>query len=201
MKIGYARVSSSDQNLDRQIHALKKAGVDKIFQEKLSGKNTKDRPEFLKALNFARQGDTFIVSSLDRLSRDYDDVGMIINRLQKDKITLQVLDAPFLTIKTGDDTLDQFVFEIMTKLMAYIAQSERQRIKSRQREGINLAKQRGVYKGGTIQYSADSPNPQKRFMYEKIKEMIENGVTISDISRTTGLTRTTIYRIKDRIKS
>ncbi|MCT3597274.1 recombinase family protein, partial [Levilactobacillus brevis] len=73
MKVGYARVSSTDQNLARQIKALKVARCEKIFEEKQSGKSTQNRPELQAAIAYVRQGDTLVVASLDRLSRNYDD--------------------------------------------------------------------------------------------------------------------------------
>lgn len=201
MRIGYARVSSEDQNLARQLAALKEAKVEKIFQEKVSGKDTEHRPELKRALEYARQGDTFVVISLDRLSRDYDDAGKIIAGLQQKHVGLEVLDAPFLSIKTGDADLDKFISEILTKLMAYIAQSERKRIKLRQQEGIILAKERGTYKGGVVQYSADSPNKQRRFIYNQVVRLLDEKRPIALIARTVGLTRATVYRIKDRVEA
>lgn len=197
MKIGYARVSSTDQNLARQIEHLKAAGAEKIYQEKVSGADVGNRPELLKVMDFAREGDTLIVDSLDRLSRDYDDAGELISQLQRDGVQLTVLDAPFLSINTGDQDLDKFIFDLLAKLMAYIAMNERKKIKVRQRAGIALAKERGVYKGKPRLYAPNSPDRKKRYIYQQVVKMLQQGVPVAQIARTVGLSRSQVYRIKD----
>lgn len=198
MKIGYARVSSTDQNLARQLDHLKKAGADKIYQEKVSGKDIEHRPELLKAIDFAREGDMLIVDSLDRLSRDYDDAGDLISKLQHNGVQLSVLDAPFLSINTGDKDLDKFIFDLLAKLLAYISMNERKKIKARQQAGIALAKERGVYKGKPRLYAPDSPDRKKRYIYQQVVKMLDEEVPIAQIARTVGLSRSQVYRIKQR---
>ena len=88
MKVGYARVSSTDQNLDRQLVEMKKAGAEKIFQEKLSGKSMTDRLELQKALDFLREKDVLIVEALDRLGRNYDEIVQMVQRLDRKEIGL-----------------------------------------------------------------------------------------------------------------
>lgn len=96
MKVGYARVSTTDQNLERQLDALEKAGVEKIFQEKMSGENTTDRIELTNALQFLREKDILIVESLDRLGRNYDNIIQIVQQLDQKEIGLMVLNLPIL---------------------------------------------------------------------------------------------------------
>ncbi len=121
MKIGYVRVSSQDQNLDRQIHMLEKYEIDKLFQEKASGKDC-DRPEFQKLLNYIREGDHVIVASLDRLGRNYEDIKQTVMFMKKKKVSLQILDAPFLHFDIGNELLDTAMFDMFLSLLSYIAQ-------------------------------------------------------------------------------
>ncbi len=96
-KIGYARVSSKDQNLDRQIEALK--NVSKIFSDKLSGQST-DRPQLKEMLNYIREGDIVVVTELDRLGRNNKDLTDVMNEIQQKGATLEVLNLPSMTLKT-----------------------------------------------------------------------------------------------------
>lgn len=136
--IGYARVSSKDQNLDRQLDALKKAGCLRIFEEKISGATTQ-RPELKRMLDFVREGDTLIVSSLDRLGRSAVDLLQIVDQLREKKVELESLKENLDTSTAqGRFTLQMF---------AAIAELERESIKERQREGLEAAKRRGVKLG------------------------------------------------------
>nr|WP_187239730.1 recombinase family protein [Lacticaseibacillus paracasei] len=197
MKVGYARVSSTDQNLARQLEHLQQAGAEKIFQEKVSGKDVEHRPELLKALDYVRQGDVLVVDSLDRLSRDYDDAGNLIRRLRGEGVKLDVLDAPFLSSKTGNADLDKMMSDLFVTILSYIAQNERKEIKARQRAGIELAKKRGAYKGKPRLYAPDSPDRKKRFIYQQVVKLLKEGTPIAQIARTAGLSRSQVYRIRD----
>lgn len=105
MKVGYIRASTRDQNLARQIEIMKQEGAEKVFSEKVSGKDM-NRKELLKLLKFVREGDEVIVASLDRLGRDYQDIKEIVRQLQHNGIKLTIVDAPFLKFNTGNTTLD-----------------------------------------------------------------------------------------------
>ena len=96
MKVGYACVSTTDQNLDRQMEALERAGAEKMFQEKMPGKSMTARLELKKALHFLREKDTLIVDSLDRLGRNYDDIVQMVRKLDQKEIGLIVLNLPIL---------------------------------------------------------------------------------------------------------
>jgi DNA invertase Pin-like site-specific DNA recombinase len=204
MQIGYARVSSTDQNLARQIKSLKEERCVKIFKEKQSGKSTKNRPELQAAISYVSQGDTLVISSLDRLSRNYDDASDIIKRISDKQVKLKVLDAPFLSMQTGDSDMDKFMFDMLTKLLAYMAQAERKKIRERQRQGIEIAKAIGKYRGTRPAYAEDAPNPQKRFIYHRIVEQLQNkaaGEKISyrAIAAETGVSVQTVINIKKRV--
>ena len=204
MKVGYARVSSTDQNLARQIKALKVARCEKIFEEKQSGKSTQNRPELQAAIAYVRQGDTLVVASLDRLSRNYDDASDIIKQIRDKQVRMEVLDAPFLSMQTGDSDMDKFMFDMLTKLLAYMAQTERKKIRERQLQGIEIAKANGKYRGTRPAYAADAPNPQKRFIYHRIVDQLRNKATGAPISyraiaAETGVSVQTVINIKNRM--
>ncbi|WAD02977.1 recombinase family protein (plasmid) [Levilactobacillus brevis] len=204
MKVGYARVSSTDQNLARQIKALKTTGCEKIFEEKQSGKSTENRPELQAAITYVRQGDTLVIASLDRLSRNYDDASDIIKQIRDKQVRMEVLDAPFLSMQTGDSDMDKFMFDMLTKLLAYMAQTERKKIRERQRQGIEIAKSNGKYRGTRPAYAEDSPNPQKRFIYHRIVDQLRNKATGARISyraiaAETGVSVQTVINIKNRL--
>lgn len=195
MKIGYARVSTKDQNLSRQIEQLTSAGVEKIFKEKVSGKNIKDRYELKKLLSYAREGDKVVVLSLDRLGRNYEDIKEIFELLKKKQVGVEVLDAPFLNFNTGNQLLDTAMQDMFLSLLSYIAEAEREKIRERQRQGIEIAKAKGIYKGRPRDYSSTSTNPQKRVVYQQIITEFEKGHSISQIARDNGVSRNTVYKI------
>ncbi|OTN86777.1 recombinase family protein [Enterococcus faecium] len=194
-KIGYVRVSSQDQKFDRQVTLLDNQKIDKWFQEKASGKDC-DRPEFQKLLNYIREGDCVIVSSLDRLGRNYEDIKQTVTFMKKKNVSLQILDAPFLNFDTGNELLDTAMFDMFLSLLSYIAQNEREKIKERQRQGILLAKKAGRYKGRPTEYAADSKNPQKRLVYQTILAQIKQGKSVAEIAEENGVSRPTVYKIK-----
>ena len=133
-KIGYARVSSKEQHLDRQLAALK--GVDKLFTDKLSGANT-NRPELQKMLAYIREGDIVMVTELDRLGRNNQDLTQIMNTIQNKGATLDVLNLPSMT-GIADPNLRQLMTNLIIELYKYQAESERKRIIERQQQGIAL---------------------------------------------------------------
>lgn len=204
MKIGYARVSTREQNLDRQLDQLKKAGCKKIFQEKLSGKNM-DRPALQNLLSFIREDDEVIVISLDRLGRSSQDITKILEKIKQKEATINILNLPSFEGIT-DPNLKNLLTNLVLEIQKYISEQERQTLLERQKEGIRLAKERGAYKGGVVQYSKDSKNPQRRLIYETVVDMLErkrNGepITIQQIANRVGITRSTVYRIKKEIEN
>lgn len=138
MKIGYARVSSEDQNLDRQLDALKASGCENIYAEKVSGANT-ERPQLMEMLRYIREGDILVISSLDRLGRSAADLLRIVDTLREKKVELESLKEKLDTsTPTGRFTLQVF---------AAVAELERESIRERQREGLAAAKRRGTKLG------------------------------------------------------
>lgn len=180
-KIGYARVSSKEQHLDRQLAVLK--GVDKLFTDKLSGANT-NRPELQKMLAYVREGDIVLVTELDRLGRNNQDLTKIMNTIQNKGATLDVLNLPSMT-GIADPNLRQLMTNLIIELYKYQAESERKRIIERQQQGIALAKQQGKYHGRKPQYVKDDPRLQHAF------KLYQAGMSDVDVARNTGIKRTT----------
>lgn len=198
-RIGYARVSSTDQNLDRQIKTLEENDVEKIFKDKQSGKNM-NRPEWQSLLNYVREGDTVVVTSLDRLSRNYDDIRETISQLRAQGIKFEAIEQPYLNFNTGNTELDKFTSDLFLGLMSFIAQNERSKIKERQSQGIKIAKAKGKYKGRQKEYSSNSKDPAKRMIYNSVIEAIPKieakKLSIKDLANELGVSRTLIYRIR-----
>ena len=196
-KIGYARVSSREQNLERQFELLEKAKVKKIFSDKLSGKDN-NRPQLKEMLNYIREDDIIVVSELDRLGRNNKEITSIMNQIQDKGATLEILNLPSLN-GIQDDNLRRLLNNLIIELFKYTAENEREQILERQKQGIELAKEKGKYRGRPLAYSADSANKQKRVTYEKIVEMLEKDVPITQISKELDVARNTIYIIRDEV--
>lgn len=199
MKVGYARVSTTEQNLDRQIEALEIAGVEKIFQEKMSGKSMTERLELQNALQFLREKDILVVESLDRLGRNYEDIVQMVQKLDQKAIGLIVLNLPILNQEMGDPNLQKLIRNMIVQLLSWTAQNEREEIKRKQRQGIEIAKRKGHYKGRPVKYSADTKNPRDRMIYHVILNKLKQEEPIKKIAEDTGVTRDTVYRIKREI--
>lgn len=187
-KIGYARVSSKEQHLDRQLAALK--DVDKLFTDKLSGANT-NRPELQKMLAYIREGDIVMVTELDRLGRNNHDLTKIMNSIQNKGATLDVLNLPSMT-GIADPNLRQLMTNLIIELYKYQAESERKRIIERQQQGIALAKRQGKYHGRKPQYAKDDPRLQHAF------KLYQAGMSDVDVARNTGIKRTTFIRYRKK---
>lgn len=196
MKIGYARVSTSDQNLDRQIEALKKSGVQKIFEEKISGKNM-ERPQLKELLDYIHDDDVVTVLSLDRLGRNSQDLTQVIDQIRKKGAVLNVLDLPTFT-GVEDSNLRALLTNLVLEIYKYTAEEERRKILSRQKQGIQLAKKRGIYKGRKKEYS---PTGSKRFLYNGVVNGLKAGKTVAQIAREVGIARNQVYRIRDYAKT
>ena len=197
MIIGYARVSSIDQNLERQLDNLKTFGVEKIFTEKQSGKSVENRPVFQEALNFVRMGDRFVVESIDRLGRDYDEIIETVSYLKEKDVQLMITSLPMMNEVIGNPLLDKFMKDLIVQILAMISEQERNESKRRQAQGIKVAKEKGIYKGRPVLYSPNAKDPQKRLVYQRVVEMLDQGISISKIAKEVDITRQTVYRIKN----
>ncbi|MBS7577979.1 MULTISPECIES: recombinase family protein [unclassified Enterococcus] len=185
-KIGYIRVSSKEQNLNRQIGALK--DVSKIFSDKVSGKTV--QCEQLQAmLDYLREDDIVVVSELDRLGRNSKDLTDIMNLIQQKGATLEVMNLPSMQ-GIEDDNLRRLINNLVIELYKYQAESERKRIKERQAQGIAIAKSQGRFKGRKRKYTEDDEGLQHAF------ELYEQGFTEKAIERKTGINRSTFRRYR-----
>ena len=143
---GYIRVSSKDQNEDRQRIAMREAGVDEkhIFMDKQSGKDF-DRPGYRRVLRKLKPGDTLIIKSIDRLGRNYEEILEQWRIITKEKrAAIVVLDMPLLDTRQGRDLTGTLIADIVLQLLSYVAQTEREFIRQRQAEGLAAAKANGV---------------------------------------------------------
>lgn len=198
MKYGYARVSSKEQNLARQIEALNDCKVVKIYQEKASGVQN-DRPMLRRALKRLHKNDELIVLSLDRLSRDPDFLTQTMIKITLRGAKLRALDVPVFT-ELIDRNIQNFLYSVMVEIKKFMAAEERSQLLERQRQGIELAKQRGVYKGRVRLYGAHVKNAKRRHVYQQVTELLHQNIPITRIMRTVGCSNTLIYRIKQELK-
>lgn len=196
--IFYARVSSKDQNLERQLYRAKQVNADKVFQDKKSGKNT-ERTGLKEMLNYIREEDTVEVVSLDRLSRNYNDIKKMVQLFKDKKVKLLVDDLP--VTYTGNDLVDNFLLDMMISLMGFVAENERQKIRERQRQGIERAKQNGKYRGRTKKYAPNSTNREGRLVYQGIVNdyQTNNYKTKVQLAKKYGVSRQQLYRILNDI--
>lgn len=174
MKVGYRRVSSIDQNLDRQ----ELGPVDRVFEEKVSGKNT-DRAALQEMIAFVREGDEVVVYSIDRLARDLRDLQTIIQTLLDKNVSISFLSERLTFIADKDDPFSR----LQLHLMGAFSEFERQIIRKRQSEGIAKAKLRGVYKGR-----------KKQVDDAKIIALKTTGKRVCEIAADLGVSRMTVYR-------
>lgn len=159
---GYARVSTTEQNLDRQMVSLNDAGISQIFADKASGRDF-DRPAYKRLMRKLKQGDVLFVSSIDRLGRNYDEVRGEWRRITAEKqADIVVLDMPVLDTRSKDNGLTgRFISDIVLDVLAYVSAQERENIRERQRQGIEAAKKRGVKFG--------RPRIERPESYERVK--------------------------------
>lgn len=176
-RIGYVRVSSLDQNPERQLDQVQ---VDKLFTDKASGKDTQ-RPQLDALLSFAREGDTVVVHSMDRLARNLDDLRRLVQTLTKRGIRIEFV-KECLSF-TGEDSP---MANLLLSVMGAFAEFERALIGERQREGIALAKQRGTYRG------------RKKALVEiqivELRSRAAAGETKAALAREFGISRETLYQ-------
>ncbi len=175
-RIGYIRVSSEDQNPGRQLEGVH---LDRTFVDHASGKST-DRPALSECLKYIRSGDILVVHSMDRLARNLDDLRLIVKSLTDQQIQVEFI-KEVLTF-TGEDSP---MSTLLLSVMGAFAEFERSLIRERQREGIELAKKRGAYKGRKPILSNEQ--------IVKIKELNEMGISKSKIARDFSVSRQTIY--------
>lgn len=175
--IGYIRVSSIDQNPDRQLEGIK---LDKKFTDKISAIE-RNKPALQELLEYVRDGDTVIIHSMDRLARNLDELRKIVKQLVSSQIKVQFVKES-LTF-TGDDSP---MANLLLSVMGAFAEFERSFIKERQAEGIALAKKKGVYKGRSPALSSEQ--------IQELQNLVTMNVPKSVIAREFGISRTLVYK-------
>jgi len=173
--VGYVRVSAADQNEARQVEAL--GTVDKMFSEKVSGKNTHDRVQLQEMLAYVRDGDKVRVKSPDRLARSTTDLLALVEQLKGKGVALEFVDNPALNSDTPQG-------EFMLTVLAAIAQLERKTIRERQAEGIAIAKRNGTYEKAP-KLALDQ--------IAQARERVDAGVPKALVARDLGVSRQTLY--------
>ncbi|QIP14763.1 recombinase family protein [Spirosoma aureum] len=180
MKIGYARVSTQDQNLSMQLDALKAQGCEKIFQEKASGAKG-DRPELTKLLEHVREGDTVVIWKLDRLGRSLAHLVEMVNVLERNSIGLISLNDPV------DTTTAQG--RLVFRIFASLAEFERELIKERTQAGLQSARRRGQLLGRPTGLSKEAENKSR--IAESLYK--EGKLPVKEIARQLGISKSTLY--------
>lgn len=174
-RIGYARCSSADQNLDIQIERLRSAGCDIVRAEKASGKSRDGRDELATIMDFVQRQDEVVCVKLDRLGRSTRDVLNLVHELEAKGAALTVLE-PFFSTKDATGS-------ILVTVLAMVAEMEREFIRSRQAAGIAAAKSRGAYRGRKPSVPVD-----------RVKEMHIGGESPTNIAKSLGISRMSVYR-------
>ena len=178
MKLGYARCSTLDQNLDWQIDALTKEGCDRIFQEKFTG-TRKDRPELLRMMDMLREGDTVIICELTRLSRSVKDLFDLVEQVEKAGANIKSLKEPWLDTTTPQGRL-------LFTIFSGVSQFERELIRERTMEGLASARARGRMGG--------RPGKDKKIVEQALTLYDSKAYSVDEISKTTGISRATLYK-------
>lgn len=175
---GYVRVSSQEQNEDRQLIAMSEAGVERanIFIDKQSGKDF-DRPNYKRLIKRLRTGDTLFIKSIDRLGRNYEEIQNQWRIITKDKdVDMVVIDMPLLDTRINKNLLGTFISDLVLQLLSFISENERTIIRQRQAEGIAAAKKRGVRFG------------------RPTKEAPQNFIPLDEILKEYDMSAATFYR-------
>ncbi len=186
---GYVRVSSADQNEDRQMIAMQAAGVpeENVCMDKQSGKDF-DRPNYKRLVRRLREGDLLYILSIDRLGRNYEEIQNQWRVLTKEKgIDIVVIDMPLLDTRQGKDLMGTFIADLVLQILSFVAQSEREKIRERQAQGIAAAKARGVRFG--------RPEKQVPEDFPKlVREWEEKRLALPDLLQKCDMSEATFYR-------
>ncbi|MGN0695394.1 MAG: recombinase family protein [Oscillospiraceae bacterium] len=185
----YIRVSSKDQNEDRQLIAMKEYGVapKKIYMDKQSGKDF-ERPGYIRLMKKLKPGDTIVIKSIDRLGRNYSEILEQWRYITKEKkVSIVVLDMPILDTGKENDLTRTLISDIVLQLLSYVAETERTFIRQRQAEGISAARQRGVRFGRP-------PLERTCEFYELKEEYLSGNISARKAAKKLGITHTTFTK-------
>lgn len=189
-KYGYVRVSTREQNLERQILAMKEEGLEdkNIYADQMSGKDF-DRPKYNRLMKKLKQGDLLVIKSIDRLGRNYTEILEQWRVITKNKkANIKVIDMPLLNTETGHgDLTGVFISDLVLQILAYVAETERAFIKQRQAEGIAIAKKNGVKFG---REKLDLP----RNFEEYHRLWKDKKISVREAAKAVGMSTSTFYR-------
>lgn len=186
---GYIRVSSTDQNEDRQRIALTEVGVEEknIFMDKMSGKDF-NRPQYKKMVRRMKEGDLLYILSIDRLGRNYAEIQNQWRILTKDiGIDICVIDMPLLDTRTCKDLMGTFIADLVLQILSFVAQSERENIKKRQAQGIAAAKAKGIHMGRPVKGVPEN-------FGELVRQWEKKKLPLDQILQECGMSEATFYR-------
>ena len=192
---GYVRVSSTDQNEDRQMIAMSDNNVPNgnVYIDKQSGKDF-ERPQYKKLVKKLKEGDLLYILSIDRLGRNYEDIQKQWRILTKDVgIDICVIDMPLLDTRNGKDLMGTFIADLVLQILSFVAQSERENIKKRQAQGIAAAKAKGVKFG-----RPESPLPEN--FGKIIKDWDHGKISTADALKLCDMSTSTFYRRRREYK-
>lgn len=189
--VGYIRVSTAEQNTDRQLDGI---ALDRIFTDKMTG-SIKDRPQLQAMLDYVRYGDTVVVHSLDRLARSLEDLISIINQLNQKGVSFKSIKDNLTFDGVNNSPMDKFFLHIL----GAVSELERTLIRERQKEGIEKAKKKGVYKGRKSVLTTDTIAQIESLLAER-NSSVENYKTMSntDIAKQVGISKSSLYRYLDK---
>ena len=185
---GYVRVSSTDQNEDRQLLAMADRYVPQvnIYIDKQSGKNF-NRPMYKKLVKKLKKNDLLYIKSIDRLGRNYEEILTQWRILTKEKkVDIVVIDMPLLDTRNGKDLMGTFIADLVLQLLSFISENERKTIRQRQREGIEAAKQRGVKFG-----RPEKPLPEN--FQQLYRQWLTKEISATEVARQCNFTTATFY--------
>ena len=186
---GYARVSSADQNDDRQVLGLRQAGVKprNIYTDRLSGKDF-DRPAYLSLIGVLAPGDLLIVQSIDRLGRDYAEIQEQWRHLTRElEVNIAVIDMPLLDTRRDRDLMGTFIADLVLQILSFVAQNEREGIRRRQSDGIAAARLRGVRFGRP-------PKPLPENYQQLVIDWRRGRLSLDELLQACQFSRATLYR-------
>lgn len=202
----YARVSTQDQNLDRQLERAKEIGITSkyIYIDKASGKNM-ERQALKDLLETVQENDTIHLIELSRLSRNYKELQQTLMQLRLKGVKVIADDIPLM--QTEDDSFNSAMTDVFISVIGWVADNERKKTLERQKQGIEIAKKKGAYKGRQAVYTKKSTGAtkliqnQRQYVYDTIKAAYDQGnVNKFRLARDLGISRTTVYNVLRRIE-
>lgn len=193
---GYVRVSSTDQNEDRQMAAMAEMAVlsENIFIDKLSGKDF-DRPQYKRLIRKLKAGDLLYILSIDRLGRNYEEIQNQWRIITKEKkVDVCVLDMPLLDTRQGKDLMGTFIADLVLQILSFVAQNERENMKRRQAQGIAAAKAKGIQFGRPVKNIPDN-------FWQLVRLWEKKDVSLEKILKSCDISESTFYRRLRELRS